>query len=170
MFRLIIRVFVLFLTLSMSLVSFLGGLSAVMILSNEENIKLPNGSITTNIDFSNPSGLYIKVPFEITNTGYFDLEDLFVGIKIYAVDVHGERIEVFNKGNNFGKIIKGETLTDAYIATVDDFNIENLLYAYISLDSGSTISLKADIIVSAKYSLGLISFRVEVTNLDFGEL
>ena len=50
LFKLIVRLFLLSLTLSLSFVSFLGGLSAYEILTNEENIEIDTDDIETNIE------------------------------------------------------------------------------------------------------------------------
>ena len=169
-FRMILRIFVLVLTISMSLISFLGGLSAVKILSNPDNIKLPNGNIQANFDIQHPNSIYIKVPFKITNEGYFDLEDLYIKITIAAVDGHGDEVEIFQKSTNFGDIPKGESLSDVYSGDYKDFIISNIYEAYLQLDYSSGITLKADIVLGAKYELGLLSLRVELYNIPVGSL
>jgi len=83
LFRLIIRVFLLLLASSMSLVSFLGGYSALLILGDEDNIDL---DINFEGDpFLDPNNFEIDIEFEINNLGYFDLEDLEIELRLYLI-------------------------------------------------------------------------------------
>ncbi|MHA1197588.1 MAG: hypothetical protein ACTSSM_16040 [Promethearchaeota archaeon] len=56
-FRWIVRIFLLILTTCMSVVSFLGSYSAVLILSTPGNINVPSGPIQANLNITNPSGM-----------------------------------------------------------------------------------------------------------------
>ena len=65
-FRWVVRGFLLVFTLSLSAVSFLGGYSAMTILDPKvHNVNIPDGKITANFNITDPSGMYINVPFNI---------------------------------------------------------------------------------------------------------
>jgi len=168
--RMILRIFVLVLSLSMSLISFLGGLSAALILSNPNAIKIPDGNIESNFDILHPNNIYIKVPFTITNEGYFDLEDLYLTMTITAVDAQGNEIVIFQKKTIFGDVLKDGTLKTEYYADENDFLISNIYAAILTLDVASGIALEADIVLGASYEMGLLSFRIELHHIPMGSL
>ncbi len=186
--RLIIRLMLLVLTLSMSVVSYLGGLSAINILGNTDNIVVPNGDIESNLNMTmttnDSSSLYFKLPFKIVNDGYFDLEDLELKISVSVVfdwinkTTPGENdtIEktVFEKEINFGTIRSGNTLKDKYEAKGDDFDLSDLpSNTSIDYTKDPPVEYLIDLVISAKYSLGLIAFRVEIHDLkleDFASI
>lgn len=157
-FRWIVRIFVLFLTGTMTIVSVLGGLSAVYILNNPANIQIPSGPINLEISSNNTENWYIEVPFTLTNAGYFDLTDLQISFRVRMQNAT-ERQIIFDDDENFGDILHGQTLNDIYNAT--NFNVDQLII---------NPSFKVNISISASYSLDLISFNVNLNNIDLGSL
>ena len=150
-FRWAVRIFVLFLTASMSIVSILGGLSAVNILSNSKNVQIPYGSINDyNITSDTP---YITVPFCINNTGYFDLSNLKVG---FSIEMKNDTTSttLYDDKQSFGTISYGTLFIDNFNATFTkpDPIINPEFYANIS--------------VSASYSIDLISFSANIYNVN----
>jgi hypothetical protein len=135
----------------MSIVSILGGLSAVNILSNSENIQIPYGSVT----YGNTSATdyYIVVPFSINNTGYFDLTHLNLGFSIEMKNDTTSSI-IYDETQEFGTITHGSTLIDNFNATFTtaEVIINPEFYANIS--------------VSASYSINLISFSANLFNVN----
>lgn len=150
-FRWAVRIFVLFLTTTMSIVSILGGLSAVNILSNSENIQIPYGSINEyNITSDTP---YIVVPFSMNNTGYFDLTNLKIG---FSIEMKNDTTSttLYDDKQNFGTVTAGNVLIDNFNATFTkpDPIINPEFYANIS--------------VSASYSINLISLSANINNVN----
>lgn len=155
-FRWILRIFVLFLTATMTIVSVLGGLSAVNILNDPNNIEIPSGPLVSNIgNTTNPDEWYISVPFELTNAGYYDLTDLKVGFDITMDNATRPNQTIYSEVKYFGNILHGETLNDAYNAS--NFIISDIYY---------NPRFWVNISMSAQYSLNLIYFEVELNNID----
>ena len=182
-FRLIIRLFLLLLASSMSLVSFLGGYSALLILGDEDNIDL-------DIDFEGgilDPDFEIQIEFEINNLGYFDLEDLNIEMKLYLVydwvnltagpQGDGRNItkyvKIYEDDKSFRTIKAGETKKNSITIELEDLEKVNLteLVLYSDKTRDPWIEFKAEeIVIKAKYSLGLISFKVKIEDYKLGEL
>ncbi|TXT60580.1 MAG: conserved exported protein of unknown function [Promethearchaeota archaeon] len=155
-FRWIVRIFVLFLTVSMTVLSVLGGLSAVQILNDPNNVQIPSGSLDFNLTSTEP---YINVPFRITNAGYYDLTNLTISFKIEMDNATEVSQTIYDDTESFGDILHGETLDGNYNAT-----------NFITTDFYFDPTFLANITVSASYSLDLISFEVRLINLNVTEL
>ena len=182
-FRLIIRLFLLLLASSMSLVSFLGGYSALLILGDEDNIDL-------DIDFEGgilDPDFEIQIEFEINNLGYFDLEDLNIEMKLYLVydwvnltagpQGDGRNItkyvKIYEDDKSFRTIEAGETKKNSITIELEDLEKVDLteLVLYSDKTRDPWIEFKAEeIVIKAKYSLGLISFKVKIEDYKLGEL
>jgi hypothetical protein len=169
----------------MSLVSFLGGYSALLILGNEDNIDL-------DIDFegdpfTDPLNFEIDIEFEIYNMGYFDLEDLNIEMKLYLVydwvnltagpQGDGRNItryvKIYEDDKSFKTIKAGEKKKNSITIDTEDLLKINLTEILIYSDKtrDPVIEFEADeIIIKAKYSLGLISFKVKIEDYELGEL
>ena len=177
--RLVIRLFLLLLASSMSLVSFLGGYSALLILGDEDNIDL---DIDFEGDILDPD-FEIQIEFEINNMGYFDLEDLNIEMKLYLVfdwvNLTGDGtnvtqyVKIYEDDKSFRTIEAGEKKKNSI--TIDTEDLEKVNLTEIAIYSDKTrdpvIEFEADeIIIKAKYSLGLISFKVVIEDYKLGEL
>ncbi|MFX1256708.1 MAG: hypothetical protein ACFFAN_02530 [Promethearchaeota archaeon] len=196
LFKIIIRVILLSITLSLSFVSFLGGLSALMILSDEDNIKIPDGDTESNLEdileeirdevkadmgslirfmwWDNITDRLVEdfefeIPFKIKNVGYFDLEDLYTRVIIDMVyeDVDGDEqsAEIYDKEKEWGDIERGKTLRDKYEADGDDLIDKNFPNGS-EINFNEDIDFEADITISATYSLGLLTFEVELEDFE----
>lgn len=181
MFRLIIRVFLLLLASSMSLVSFLGGYSALLILGDEDNIDL-------DIDFegdpfSDPNNFEINIEFEINNMGYFDLEDLNIEMRLilvydyvnYTGDGRNvtQNIKIYEDEESFSTIEAGQKKRKSITIEPDDLLQVN--FTEIAIHSDKTRDpviefVAGEIVITAKYSLGLLSFKVKIEDYSLGEL
>ncbi|MBY9018032.1 MAG: hypothetical protein KGD66_04280 [Candidatus Lokiarchaeota archaeon] len=184
MFRWSVRIFLLVLTLSLTGVSILGSMSAVSILGNEDNVNIPSGPIDANLNISNVNEMYFRVPFNVTNVGFFDLTNLRIEFSVTMVYDHvnltgiGENITssaiVFNKATVFPPIPNGQTYNGLFNASSGDgFLPINFPNATTEIDWYRTpyaVEFYADFIVSASYSLDLISFSVELFNISVGNL
>ncbi|MGV9203554.1 MAG: hypothetical protein ACOC44_05960 [Promethearchaeia archaeon] len=181
-FRFVVKFFLILLTSSTSIVSFFGGYSAVLILSNDENIQVPDGEIQ--FDFpvfdenftDNAENITVVIPFKITNAGFFNLEDLVIEMVIDFVyedktdNNKTKRIKIFEKPPvEFETIEAGETYKDEYNADETDFAIEELNKTISEINADGPLEFLADISLSAKYSLKLLSFQVTLTDVPIGE-
>lgn len=173
LFRLLIRMLLLLLTLSMSFISFLGGLSAIQILSNPDNVVIPNGEIEYNPDPLDPENNSIKIPFKFKNDGYFDLEDLYIKVSINLkykdnITLKEKNVLIYEAETKFGTIKRGATLKDSYESDPEDFITENFP-ELTDFATNRMAYFTADVYLKASYSLGLLSFSVKVFDIDIGE-
>jgi hypothetical protein len=167
-FRWIVRAILLVTTLSLSVVSILGGWSAVTILgSGGEEIKIPDGTPTVNLVIGNTSSIEIIIPFEIPNGGYYEMSDIFLRFQVdmtfgntSTVNNDTTTVNIFNTPQSYGSIFPGHTLNANISGTgslplseVDRYRSPNALEFYASLT------------FKASYSLNL--YTVTVSIIDF---
>ena len=178
-FRLVVRIFLFILASSMSLVSFLGGYSAAMILTNEKNIDI---DYDYKGDLSDPASVFeIDVEFTINNLGYFDLEDLKIELKLNIrfdwvnKTVLGKNdttdVRIFEGEKSFRTTPAGEKKTYKINIEEEDFEAVNFTDLFIHADKyrDPIIDFVAkELIISAKYTSGLISFKVEIEDFKLG--
>jgi len=186
LFRLIARLLLLILASTMSLVSFLGGYSAVLILSDEDNIDFDYSYEGRILDVNDTTGpLMFKVEFKFKNVGYFDLEDLELELEVYVRYYHENyttpgksvrrEIKAYEGENDFGDCESGQTLRDNFKIERSDIicDVRDIYDNYDKNppDNEPIVEIIArDIIVTGKYSLNLIKFRVEIDKFKVGEL
>jgi len=191
-FRTIVRVILLILTLSLSLVSFLGGLSAIVILSDPNNINVPSSTPQGNLTLYDPTfnklsnfdHVFFDLPFNITNAGYFDLEDLQIGIVAYFVYDYDDGnpltenettyVKILDHSESFFTIERGQQLKDNFSAYYtnpdnDGFDFTDLPADSSTIDLYAPITFEANITLSFKYSLNLLSLKVRVFNFPLPE-
>jgi hypothetical protein len=160
----------------MSIVSFLGGYSAIVILSDENNIDL-DYDYDGNLFDVNDTSLRFKVDFKFRNVGYFDLEDLEVEFKVYVRYWHENYttpgvstrrdVMIYEAEEDFGDVGSGMTLRDN-IKIERNVIIGNVTDIYQNVDTNPPDDdpiasfIAKHIIITGKYSLGLIRFRVEI--------
>ncbi len=185
-FRWIIRILILVLTLSVTAVSFLGGFSAIMILSNQDNIGIDTDNADFNLDYNETTGVINNInftlPFNVTNAGFFDLEDLKLGFQIGLEYAHvnltgtGENIsqtvKIFDKISSFPTIKKGKTLYGNFTGVYSDFapflgSLPDI--ADIDLTRVPIFNFYANFTISLTYSLGLHSITLGINNVTVGE-
>ena len=175
-FRLLFRIFVSLLTLSITVVSLLGFLSAVTILSNPNNIRVNPGDFDLQYSIF-PLNINFTLPFNLTNAGYFDLENLNLKIDLamnYShVDGGGPGvnetrvINIFNKSQYFGNIPQGATGTYNYTGLFSDFYFPppaefNFTSSVDWYRGTPAILFYANFTISLDYSLGLHSLIIGI--------
>ena len=179
-FRWVVRGFLLVFTLSLSAVSLLGGFSAMTIFDpNVNNVNIPDGDITANFDITNPSGMYINVPFNISNSGVYDLTNIQLSFQVAMT--YGDAstplnetttVIIFDKEQFFGTIAQGVTLkTNLTGSGSDGFIIANLPDPFTEVDWTRTpyaLEFYANLTFSASYSLNLYTFTVKIINFPAG--
>lgn len=186
-FRLIFRIFIFLLTISVTIVSILGGLSAFIILLDQNNIGVDPDAAEFNLDINNVTlaidNIDFTLPFNLTNAGYFHMENLELSIQIalnYShVDYPGpgvnttRQIQIFSKSQNLGTIAKGKTGFFNFTGVLDDFNLlvfPNFTTEVDWLRGPPAIEFYANLTISLDYSIGLHSLTIGILNLLVGEL
>lgn len=180
LFRWIVRGFLLVFTLSLSAVSLLGGFSAMTIFDpNVNNVNIPDGDITANFDITNPSGMYINVPFNISNSGVYDLTNIQLSFQVAMTYDDASTplndtttVKIFEKTQFFGTLPQGYTLkTNLTGSASDGFIIANLPDPSTEVDwyrAPYALEFYANLTFSASYSLNLYTFTVNIINFPAG--
>jgi len=179
-FRWIIRLFLLVFTLALSGVSLLGGFSAVTVLDPDSyNVNIPDGEITSNFDITNKPAMFISVPFNITNVGVYDLDDVILSFQIGMIFGNAStptnettNVKIFDKTETYGSVLHGEILKDYFNGTASDGFLLSKIPDPSEIDRfrNPDIVFKANFTFSAMYSLRLYRFTVNLINYDLGEI
>lgn len=175
-FRLIVRIFLYVFTISLTIVSLLGGLSAITIISNPDNVGIPDGPIELYFDPNIQANNNITVPFNFTNDGYFTLTNLYIRVRLNMtydhVNLTAPNVNttttrtIFDANQIFDSIPATDVLNDAFEGDSTDFNLP----ALEDVDFTAPITFWADIYLSASYSLDLLSFRIEISNVSISAI
>jgi hypothetical protein len=183
-FRWIVRLFLLVLTLSMTVVSVLGGMSAALILGNPDNIQIRPDLAQFSHNITDVNSMYLRVPFNITNAGYFDLTNLKIDFKMSMVYDHvnltGPGVNtttsalIFDKSVNFPTILHGMSYNGLFeTSNGDGFIASNFPNVTTDIDWTKTpypVEFYSNFSLSASYSLDLISFKLNAYNMSVGYL
>ncbi len=180
-FRTIFRIFIFFLTLSVTVVSILGGMSAFMILGNPNNIGIDPSEMDINFEIIPELNINFTIPFNLTNAGYFDLENLELKVDLAMNFSHVDYpspgvnqshiIKVFNKTHNLGTIPKGATGNYNITGLFSEFYFPPLFNFTSDVDwnvGPPAIIFLANFTVSLDYSVGLHSLRIGILNIPVG--
>ena len=177
--RVIMRIFLLILASSMSFISFLGGYSALLILGDEDNIDLDvgfDGDL-----FAQRANFKINIEFTVYNEGYFDLEDLEIELKLEmifynrswgSVAAFPVYIIIYDDHKSFDTIQAGTEEKNEITIDLEDLlkNVPDIDLLLLNADPDKDIAFEAqDIKIKAKYSLGLIAFKIKIDNIDLGD-
>ena len=184
-FRLIFRIFILLLTLSVTVVSILGGLSAFIILDPySNNIGVHYTDASFDVDFNNSTGELIafnfSLPFNITNAGYFDIEDLQVAIKLgiryehidYTVPGQNDTIFIkfFENQQNFGTVTKGNKGLFDFTGDISNvISFPNATQINWYRTPPPDLEFFANFTIGLTYSLGLHSLAFNMHNISIGD-
>ena len=182
-FRLIFRIFIFLLALSVTVVSILGGLSAILILSNvEDNVGIEPENIEFNLDFNNATleieNVNFTLPFNFTNAGYFDLENFELKIQIGMNYSHvnwttpgvnvTRFIRIFEDSEDFGDIPKGKTKYFNFFGYNASFSLPNTTDVDWFREP-PTLEFYANITVSLDYSIRMHHISIPLIDLYVGE-
>lgn len=184
-FRLLVRIFISFLMVTATLVSLLGGLSAVMILSNQDNFGIDTDNAEFNLEVNNSTlaieNVNFSLPFNITNTGYFDLENLQLeiqlGLNYSQIDGGGPGVnetrvvKILERTQNFGDIPKGLTGNFTFFGDNSSFLHTNFPDPLTDIDWTRSPALEfyANFTISLDYSVGMHSISITVINIKVSE-
>ena len=175
LFRWVVRGFLLVFTLSLSAVSLLGGFSALTIFDPDvNNVNIPDGEITVNFDITNTSGMFIYVPFNISNSGVYDLTKIKLSFQVVMIYGNASTplndtttVKIFDKEQSFYTIAQGETLIANLTGTVSDFaNLPNPSTEVDWTRTPNPLEFYGNLTFSASYSLDLYTFTVNIINLN----
>lgn len=183
-FRLIFRIFILILTLSVTLIATLGGLSGLSILMGD-NIGLDTDNADFNLQINNSTyeieDFSFALPFNLTNSGLFDLENLKLTIDLDMNYSHVDdpvpgvnttrQIQILTKSSNFGTISKGRTGNFNFTADFGDFIIGVFPNFTSEVDwyrGTPAIEFYANLTISLDYSIGLHTLTIGIHNLPVG--
>lgn len=174
--RLIFRILLYVFTISLTITTILGGLSAITIVSNPDNIGVPDGEVELYFNINTPANNNITVPFNFTNDGYFALTNLHIRVRLNMTYSHVNLTlpgvnetttrTIFDGDQTFTPVSPHETLKDELVGVAGDFSIPDMQ----DIDFSVTPTFSIDIILSASYSLDLLSFRIEILGLSITEI
>ena len=158
--KILLRIGVGIVQLSISLVVIISILSAGNIILNQDPttiVDIDNASF----NISDPNDCNISIPFNLDNTnGYYDFENLTIHIELGVFNV-SENFTILNGTQSF-TIPKNVNYTDTIAFGNSSFHWEqSLIDGLIATPSNYNLSVYID--VSAVYALGLIPFRLNIT-------
>ena len=178
-FRWIVRLFLLVFTLALSGVSLLGGFSAVTVLDPDSYaVNIPDGPIQSNFNIMDMPNMNITVPFNITNIGVYDLDEITIGFQIGMIFADTlkplnatSNVRIFDKTINYGSVAHGQVLKDTFSGLGSDGFIFSNIPDISQVDTTGTPDLifHANFTFSAMYSLQLYKFTVNLINYSVGE-
>jgi hypothetical protein len=168
---------------AVTLVSFLGGLSAVMILSNQDNFGIDTDNAEFNIDINNSTleieNVNFTLPFNITNAGYFDLENLQLSVQLGLNYSHIDGgmnetrlVKILDRTQNFGDILKGLTGNFTFFGSNSSFlhdNFPNPLTEINWLRGPPPLEFYANFTINLDYSIGMHSLSITVIDIFVGD-
>jgi hypothetical protein len=153
-----------------------------MILGNPNNIGIDPSEMDMNFNMS-PLNINFTLPFNLTNAGYFDLENLELKVDLAmnyshvdypAPGVNQSRvIKIFSESQDLGKIPKGTTGNFNFTGIFSDFYFPPLFNITSDVDwtvGPPAILFFANFTVSLDYSIGLHSLRIGILNIPVGGL
>jgi len=169
-----------------TVVSILGGMSAVMILTNPNNIGIDTSNADFNLDYNITTGVLhdanFTMPFNITNTGYFDIENFQLQVELslnYShIDhptpgVNGTKtVKIFEKSQYFGNVLKGSTGNFNFTGLFSNFfagAFPNMTVIDV-FKAPPIFEFYANLTISLDYSLGMHSLSINIRNIKVGEL
>lgn len=180
--RIVLSVFIYFLSLSMSITSILAGYSAISILTNPGSINVPSGPIQSNMDLYRYSkygeeNFYSNVPFNFTNSGYFTLTNLKLEIEFTLnyldLDTNQETsITIFSSFKSYPDVERRETYSGWFNISKEDFYYDKIpsdIFFSISVEREPLVDVTANIYMNASYGLELYAFSVQVYDLKILE-
>jgi len=166
----------------MTVVAVLGGWSALLILSNKNNIKPDFGNIEftfdVNLTVGDVENVNFSMPINLNNTGYFDIENLVLSLQIAINYSHvnwggpgvnvTRSVIVLNQSQGFGDILKGTTKTidiSGYNSSFIHENFPSLLTEVNWFRSPNPVEFYANFTISLDYSLGMHSLAITIINI-----
>ncbi|MHA1727576.1 MAG: hypothetical protein ACTSWY_02455 [Promethearchaeota archaeon] len=161
--RIIIKVVILIIQISLSLVSLIGTLSSFAIIGNSNNIYY---GTPTYLSYNNGTCMNITLDFGLNNTGLYDFTNL----------TFKAEMELHNESKDPSLIMLPLELEERIIPKIQDkFNYNSTIVFQLTeinldeIDSFLEWEITLKIEISSFYSLDLISFSINL-NITEGEL
>jgi len=181
-FRLTFRIFIALLTLSVTMVSILGGLSAVLIIKDyEDNIQIDfdnaEFNLYVNITTLKIENINFSLPFKLNNTGFFDIENLELELELFlnysAISEMNDTksVKILNKTQNLGDIQSGEIGDFVFFGENSSFIYPNFP-AVLDINwfrVPHALEFYANFTVSLDYSIGMHSLSITILNTKVGD-
>ena len=152
--KLIIKLFLIFLTLCLTLVTIISGISIGLIFSSPDNISLDLSNSQCNI---NGTQVDINVPYTINNLGFYGIND----VSLYY------NISAYNNTNSF-QLMDGNLLIGSFPARTNTNTNLTILFNYTEEINVSqwilwNINLHFEMRLSGLYALDLMNFIIGFT-------
>ncbi|MFW9880589.1 MAG: hypothetical protein ACFFG0_46565 [Candidatus Thorarchaeota archaeon] len=168
------------------MVSILGGLSAVLILSDMDNVQVNTDEVTFNLEINNVTrrieNINFTLPFNLTNTGYFDLENLQLGAEVSLNYTHinwtspgvnlSRIVKIFETTQKFEDIPSGDSKNFTFYGYNNSFLFQNYPDPLTEIDwteGPPALIFYANFTLSLDYSLGLHSLSITILNIKIGD-
>jgi len=155
----------------MSLISFLTFSS---IQAFFYNVEIPNGDPEINLDLKEPENMYVKLPFKISNKGFFDIRDIEMNISVdilYTENVSYKetRKTIFLREDyKVGHCKIGQELVKLFEGSSQDFNLSALIIYKNEVDVSKSVKLLLKIELSGNL-YNLISLDIRLENIILEE-
>jgi hypothetical protein len=162
--RILFRIVLFVITISLSLTSLLGGLSAVMIFSNfDENIDIKTDEAELK-NFNNPALAEFVLPFSINNTGYFPLEGLELRIELELIYDEDKIADFMDHSTTIDAVIMPlQSYDGTFTAGADSFTFHPEINPW-QLENKIYVSVE----VGAYYSFRMLHFEADIDRFDVG--
>lgn len=159
-----------FLIIAGLIISAVNILAYLSIESISYNVIIPNDEPELKLNISNMESNYLKVPYKISNEGYFDIIDIKMKVKIdylYSNNDSNKEIRrtVFSKKANLVSIKPGDELTGVFKGEYLNFDNSEIILFLEELDISKEIKRLMDVQISASLS-GLVQFHIEFEDID----
>lgn len=125
----------------------------VSIIRAYEGIELPSGSVSINLDFIEPQGVYISFPFKVKNSGFYDLIDLSFEITLTLfytdrfTDVLAQE-QILSSSSESFRINKGKSIFNIFHRDYSWFNWGNIGNFLEKVDDSKEILVILDLELS----------------------
>ncbi|MFX1376753.1 MAG: hypothetical protein ACFFA0_13165 [Promethearchaeota archaeon] len=164
----------------------MGGLSAVLILSDQDNFGVDFDNYEFDLDINNSTlkveNISFSLPFNLTNVGYFELENLQIGVDLVLnyshIDGGGPGInetrivKILEMTQDFGDIDPyGGSLSSSLEGYNSSFLHDNFPDPITEIDwfrTPPTLIFYANITISLDYSLGMHSLSITALDIEVG--
>jgi len=139
------------------------------------HVSVPNGAIELNLNTHSPGEMYVRVPYNISNQGYFDITTISVNISLDLLYIENityseKRTTIFLKENfNIEGCHPGQELISTLEGGFPDFNIDALVTYNNEVDVTNKTFILMKVELSA-YLYGVISMRFSLENILVGEI
>ncbi|MFX1499684.1 MAG: hypothetical protein ACFFDH_01820 [Promethearchaeota archaeon] len=174
--------------MSVTIVATLGGISAGMIILNQDKtIGVDTEDIEYDIQINETTyqieDFNFRLPFSIYNIGFFDLENLELSISLEMNYTHvnytapgvntTRQIVILSNEQNFGTVPKGTKRYFNFTADMSNFYNVSLPDFETEVDwtrGPPAIEFYATLIINLDYTLGMHSLTAGITNILIGEI